>query len=185
MEVIISTKASWPIPAESIKVTVVGGGGGSAISTGDAGTAGGDTSVTLQDGTKLAEATGGEQGFQQRNSAHGAKAGTGRVGDIKITGGAGTISVDSKAGAAGGSSTHGGGGQGGYGNSGQTNGIAGGYGSGGGGPSMAVFTSSGGAGGTAIAYLTGLTVGDTLNLTIGAGGPGGGPGRQGVIIIEY
>jgi hypothetical protein len=44
----------------------------------------------------------------------------------------------------------------------------------------------------AIKYLTGLTIGNTLDITIGAGGTGGvggsangAAGYQGVVIIEY
>jgi hypothetical protein len=55
---------------------------------------------------------------------------------------------------------------------------------------MAQYGSSGGGGGgggTAIKYLTGLTPGNTLTITIGAGGApnGGGTGSAGAVIIEY
>jgi hypothetical protein len=49
----------------------------------------------------------------------------------------------------------------------------------------------GGGGGTAIKYLTSLTPGNTLNVTVGTGGAGasttanGGAGADGVVVIEY
>jgi hypothetical protein len=55
-------------------------------------------------------------------------------------------------------------------------------GGGGGGSGSSVALNAGGAGGggaTCIKYLTGLTPGNTLSLTIGAGGTGGAPGNAG------
>lgn len=58
--------------------------------------------------------------------------------------------------------------------------VLGGGGAGGGGVNAGAFGAGGGAGGCAIAYLTGLTPGNTLTVTVGAGGTGtattGNPG---------
>lgn len=58
--------------------------------------------------------------------------------------------------------------------------IGGGGGSGGvWGPSGPAMSGGGGGGGAAIKYLTGLTPGNTLSVTVGGGGAAGGPGSPG------
>ncbi|MEI6882742.1 MAG: hypothetical protein WCK82_15585 [Bacteroidota bacterium] len=64
-------------------------------------------------------------------------------------------------------------------------GVATGYGCGGGG------WNSGAAGGVSIAYVTGLTPGGTISVTIGAAGTGysgslvGKAGKAGFVLVEY
>jgi hypothetical protein len=75
---------------------------------------------------------------------------------------------------------------------GNPNGLGGtGYGLGGGGGGSG---GSGGAGGNVIAFLTSLTSGNTLTVTIGGGGAGGSgsaccspgiAGSQGIMLIEW
>lgn len=78
-----------------------------------------------------------------------------------------------------------------------TAGHGAGYGSGGGGAEYNTggggMAGGGGAGGAGFAYITGLTVGSTINVTVGAGGTGGnsnnqaigGNGAQGFVLVEW
>jgi len=78
-----------------------------------------------------------------------------------------------------------------------TAGHGAGYGSGGGGAEYNTagggLAGGGGAGGAGFVYITGLTVGSTINVTVGAGGTGGnsnnqaigGNGAQGFVLVEW
>ena len=188
MVAITSSDASYSIPAETIKIIVVGGGGGGGTA-GIAGGAGGASSAAS--GTETISTITGNGGagggYGNAPSSSGGAGGTASGGTLNSKGGGGgaysTKGASTKATGTGGDSRFGGGGQGAtsstfdYGNTG------GSYGGGGGG----VYSGSGaggGGGGTAEKYLTGLTVGNTLNITIGAGGSGSA-GAAGVVIIEY
>jgi len=158
-----------PTGVTAIKVTVVGGGGGSAGSSSFGGV-GGTTTFT-----GYVSATGGGRG---NFSAESDAAGTATSADLTIPGQKGY-------GSAGGSA--GGGGWGQWGDSASTPST--GYGNG------ARRTSADGFGGGAGAgvgtrYITGLTSGAGITVTIGGGGGAGGGGggevgRPGVCIVEW
>lgn len=181
MDVVTST-STYTIPSENIRVTVVGGGGGSGGGTGGTSTvaSGTETISTIS-------ATGGGPGAGGGNQGNaGGVGGVASGGDLNVNGGVsdgvtGANYYGSYGPGAGADSPLGGGG-------GQANGsnaAATTYGGGAGGIYGFSGTwpySGGGAGAMAIKYLTGLTVGQNLSITIGAGG---GNGKQGCVIIEY
>lgn len=197
MSVITSTQ-TWTIPAgvTRCKVTVVGGGGGGG-STGPGGTGG---TSNVASGTQIITpfilATGGTGGRYPGSGAGGTATG----GTLNIVGGAGGAGGShTSAGSGGidagegGSSILGGGAPTGEPSSGFVPGVAAtGYGGGGSGESRGLpygGSGGGGGGGAAIRYLTNLTPGNTLTVTIGGGGVSAtsplGDGFQGVVVFEY
>jgi hypothetical protein len=195
---VITASGTFTIPVGKsvIKLTVVGGGGSGANNQGTpTGNVGGTTTVASGTQTiSTISATGG--GVMAAGSpAIGANGGTATGGDLNIRGGGaggntymfdGVVYLSS----GGGGSIFGSGGPGfsfSTAGLGVLDGVA--YGSGGGGGNGG---GGGGAGATAIKYLTGVTPGNTLTITIGAGGaalnlgPGyTGAGASGVVIVEY
>lgn len=168
---------TFTIPAgvTKIKATVVGGGGGAGYQLGCTtynGIAGGTSSVASGTQTiSTVSATGGSAGLGTGMTVSG---GLGSGGDTNQRGG-GFVSY-----AAGASSQS-------FGSipisPGSTNGVLGV-----GGMFNNGFQSGGGGGGTATKWLTGLTPGNTLTVTVGAGGAsggGGGTGGPGAVIFEY
>jgi len=191
---VFTSSGTFTIPTgkTTVKVTVVGGGGGGA-SNGScvgsvAGCNGGSSSIASGTQSITTITGGGGTGGTTTNPGTGTTGGTATNGDINIQGGGspGTIKL-------GGATLFGFGGR-------PTNGsnaVAGAgtlYGGGGGGGNVGNL-SGGGGGGTAIKYLTGLTPGNTISVTVGNGGasstpPGasfghGGAGAAGVVIFEY
>ena len=166
-----------PTGVTAVKVTVVGGGGGGSNGTGGTSTSGGTSSVASGTQTiTTISATGGSPGNQSGAGGNGGGGGSGSNGTLNMVGTSGTTSYyitgSQFAGGVGGSSIFAGGnGGGGYGNANFCGGIGGG----------------GGGGGAAIKYLTGLTAGNTLSVTIGTGGSGAGAGNggAGVVIFEW
>lgn len=169
---IYSTAGSYTftIPAgiTKLKITVIGGGGGGGGSTGNS-TAGGNS--TVSSGTQtITTITGGGGGSWSTFVG-----GTASNGDLNIPGSRGISLSGLLFGLQGVSTfptTYGLGGIGG--NDGGT-----GY-------------PGGGGGGTAIKWLAGVTPGNTLSVTVGAGGTkdsgtSGGPtnGTAGIVIFEY
>jgi hypothetical protein len=200
---LISSSGTFTIPTgkTTLKVTIVGaGGGGGSVGggLGYAGNAGGNT--TLSSGTQTISTItggggGGGQGCEPNSVTYGGSGGTASGGTVNSRGNPGNAgdrgAGSSLGGANGGSSMFGGGAQmtGGSGNAG---GNYGGGGAGGRATSAGNFAAGGGGGGTAISYLTNVTPGNTLTITIGAGGTGyvsgvwdGGNGSAGIVIIEY
>lgn len=164
---VYTTTSFWVVPAgiTKCKVTVVGGGGGTnntGVST--SGTAGGTSSFG-----SFCSATGGGQGALP--------AGVGVGGTLNLSGEVGPVITAEYPGGRidllGGASIFGGSnyGAGGF-------GLIGGY-----------YAGSGG--GAAIKIITGLIPGQSINVTVGAGGTaqiGIGPqgsGIAGVVIVEY
>ena len=192
---VFTSSGTFTIPSgkTTIKVTVVGGGGGGSVRNA-VGTNGNTSSVAsgTQSITTIS-ATGGSGGG---GNTVGGIGGVGSNGDINFYGSSGGSSPsDPLAGACGngGSSFMGGGGAGSRGGITSSVSAGGNYGSGGGGGNDgATGSSGGGGGGTAIKYLTSVTSGNTLSVTIGASAAGGtngtqsgGAGAAGVVIIEY
>lgn len=148
-----------PTGITKLKVTTVGGGGGSASS---------DTGITRTGGT------GGTTSFGAYTSATGGGGGSARA----------------ACGCTPGASSQGGSGSGtgdvrypGYSIYAYGGGYDAGYGS-------TAGSGIGGPGGTAVKWITGLTPGSTVTVTIGAGGTGGGntpngPGVAGLCIVEW
>lgn len=180
---------TFTVPAPNLKVTVCGGGaGGCSVvpNNGRSGSAGGTSSFgaycSATGGTATfgtAGANGGTTGttirlFTGYNTApaQGAKAASGRDGQFGIGGSYRESSVG-------------------------TAGHGAGFGSGGGGAEYNTaggsISGGGGAGGAGIAYITGLTVGATVSVTVGGGGAGsnsnnqaiGGNGAQGFVLVEW
>jgi hypothetical protein len=195
---VFTSSGTFTIPSgkTTIKVTVVGGGaGGESFNATTTATNGGDS--TIASGTQTISTITGGGGVTPLNSVGNAyrpgNGGTASGGDINFVGsagGMGSLVSYGEAGFGGGSFL------GGitppvY----QTTGRAGSaYGSGGSGGSSAGYAGGGGGGGgAAIKYLTSLTPGNTLAVTIGAAGvggsgggyPAGGDGFKGVVFIEY
>ena len=190
---VITTSSTYTIPAgkTTLKITVVGAGGGGGFGAVASGTTGGTSSVAsgTQSITTIS-ATGGARGIG--GSYLGGVGGVGSGGTLNFYGGdGGGSSYNSGTGGIsnGGSSYFGGGGYA-VGNTSSTSAGAGHvYGGGGGGT---YGGNGGGAGGTSVKYFTGLTPGNTLTITIGTGGSGGnggsaqgGAGADGVVVIEY
>lgn len=179
------------------KVTVVGGGGGGGGDGFNNGSSGGNSSVSS--GTQSISTITGNGGTGDLSSSgkYYAAGGTASGGDINITGqrgGGQSNGGGDQASGPGGDSIYGFGGprirdesRAGY--------AATGYGGGGGGAcndSTGQHGNGGAGGGAAIKYLTGLTPGNTLSVTIGSGGAGGsggtyagGSGSGGIVIFEY
>lgn len=159
--------ATFTIPTgvTALKVTVIGGGGGSGYGGGaSAGNTGGSSSVAS--GTQsisTISATGGAGGPLSGNSV----GGLGSGGDFNIRGGSGganyaggTLLAQN---AIGSTAVYGGGG-----------GVLGEFG--------------GAGGGSAVKWLSSLTPGNTLAVTVGAGGTsgaGGAAGGAGVVVFEW
>jgi hypothetical protein len=157
-----------PTGVTGIKVTVVGGGGGGNNTSLGTATSGGNS--TVASGTQSISTITGNGGVGAYHQSGGSGSG-GSGGDLIIGGGNGEGFGEQP----GASHLSTGRGVRGYGNGGQ------GY-QGGEDPSYG----SGGAGGTAIKWLTGLTPGNTLAVTIGAaGGSGSLAGTAGVVIFEW
>ena len=180
-----------PTGVTAVKVTLVGGGGGGASYYGGGQTAGGTTSFGA-----YCSATGGAAG--------GAGAGGVGTGDLiyyGTTGGFGyaaSTDQDGSGGSGGGGRSNndgfnvgfsasgllgGTGGVGGY-NPGGTHYSATGYGNGG----YGNHAGGGGGGGGAIKWVTGLTPGGTVTVTIGAGGAAsvnGQAGTAGACLVEW
>jgi hypothetical protein len=196
---VITTTQTWTIPAgvTKCKVTVVGGGGGGG-GFGPGGT-GGTSNVAsgTQVITPFILATGGTGGRYPGSGAGGTATG----GTLNIVGGPGGAGGSYSGGSGidageGGSSIFGGGAPTGEPSNGAVPRVsATGFGGGGSGQSTAPpygGSGGGGGGGAAIRYLTNLTPGNTLTVTIGTGGAGSeggaggvGDGFQGVVVIEY
>ena len=166
-----------PTGITSLKITVLGGGGGG---NGGASNGSGGGNSTVASGTQSITTLTGGGGA---SGAGGAGGGIGTNGTLNIKGGSGT-----GGGLAGGNSIFGAGGPGG------ASGGAYGGGGGGGGGVAGFGQAAGGAGGAAIKFLTGLTPGNTLSVTIGGGGNGGGgnccygsggAGGAGVVLFEW
>lgn len=183
-----------PTGITKLKITVVGGGGG-GNGYGGAGTAGGTSQVAS--GTQsitTVSASGGAAGGTV-GVGYGGLGGVGTNGTINMGGQAGIAVQGIYAQATGGSSILGGGGGG----STTTATKAGrAYGGGGAGwyfvcASVGNSSNGGGGGGAAVSYLTGLTPGGTLAVTVGGAGSGGasggvdpgGAGAAGVVIFEW
>jgi hypothetical protein len=157
-----TSSGTFTVPSgkTTVKVTVVGGGGGGAYVSGCANVSGG-TGGTSSFGA-YASATGGGGGSGGNGKSTG---GSGSGGDINLQGGYGSYSD-------GGSNT----------------GIPGGsfygFSYGRGGISAQTNEGSGAGGGCSIKYITGLTPGATVSVTIGASGSGNA-GTAGVVTVEY
>lgn len=201
---VFTSSGTFTIPSgkTTLKVTVVGAGGGgtgvnstNAVST--AGSNGGFSRVAS--GTQTIsniDGNGGIGGAVTQSPYFGSSGGSATGGDLNFTGSAGDTGVTPGqayyASGSGGSSFFGGGAANVIGNS---AGIAGSnYGGGGSGGARSgnmQSGSGGGGGGTAIKYLTSVTPGNTLTITVGTGGAGGvdtstgGAGANGVVVIEY
>ena len=189
-----------PTGVTALKITVVGGGGGgNGFSTG--GGTGGTSSVASGTQTiTTISATGGVGGYYPGGYASGGAGGLGSNGTLNIGGGGGqTINTGGGAAsygpATGGSSILGGGGSAtGASLTGQAGRAYGGGGSSYHDASQATsYFAGGGGGGAAISWLTSLTPGGTLAVTIGGAGtagtgsPGyvGFAGAAGVVIFEW
>lgn len=170
-----------PPSITKIKVTVVGGGGGGGNGWAGGGASNGSPGGTssISSGTQTistVSATGGTGGSGASASGSpggSAGGGTGSGGTLNITGGSGS-------GGAGTGTTSAMAGTGGTNIFGANGGGAGSAGNTGGG--------GGGAGGVAIVYLSGLTPGNTIAVTRGAGGnaaPAASSGTNGAILFEY
>jgi hypothetical protein len=167
---VFTSSGTFTIPTgiTAVKVTVVGGGGGSSYSICgcppfNAGVSGGTSSVAS--GTQsisTISATGGTGGYGSTNG------GLGSGGDLNSRGGAGNAT-----GGVGGATLLS---QGTY----DSTALLGTGGS-------ASGQSAGGGGGGAVKFLTSLTPGNTLTVTIGAGGAGSSvrAGAAGVVVFEW
>jgi len=189
---VITTSSNFTIPTgkTTLKVTVVGAGGGGGFGTAAAGGNGGNT--TLASGTQsISTITGGFGSGGPTGSYYGGIGGVGSGGDLNFYGSDGDGSNNNT------TSFSGNGGNSFLGGGGSSRGLVSSgnaepgriYGGGGG---ATYGGNGGGGGGTAIKYLTGMTPGNTLAITIGAGGAigaggsgNGGLGADGVVIIEY
>lgn len=177
-----SQPQTFTIPAEvtRVKVTVVGGGGGYS---GPGATGGTSTVASGTQSITAISATGG--------GGSGGNGGLGSNGDLNMRGGAGasgSYGYSFVPGGAGGNSILGGGGG--------SDAPGGNYGGGSGGPSQSSSCGfiqgafGAGAGGAAIKWLSGLTPGNTLSVTVGAGGTSTFSypalvGAPGVVIFEW
>lgn len=167
---VFTSSGTFTIPTgvTAVKVTVVGGGGSSTRYVGCclfAGNSGGTSSVSSGTQTiSTISATGGAGGPATGNTP--ATGGLGSGGDLNSRGGTATVS--------GGNTLLS---QGSY----QTTAL---YGTG----ASSYGNTSGGGGGGAIKFLTSLTPGNTLTVTIGAGGTqsgNGAAGAAGTVVFEW
>ena len=156
-----------PSGITKLKVTVVGGGGGAYYEVGcnsyNGGTGGTSSVASGTQTISTISATGGGGG-----SASTTNGGLGSGGDLNARGGpTAGLGIGGISSLSSGLSNNGSGLLG-------SGGVWGGY-------------RSGGGGGTATKWLTGLTAGNTLSVTVGAGGSSsaGYPGGAGVVIFEY
>ena len=184
---VFTSSGTFTIPTgvTALKVTVVGGGGGgggSGYSPGGGGTGGTSSVASGTQSITTISATGGGGGAADPTNT----SGNGGLGSN------GTINIGGNPGEGGGATLNAGGGT-----------ILGGGGKayvtsagrpyGGGGSGNAGGGGGGGGGGAAISYLTGLTPGNTLSVTVGGGGSAGssgngnpgGAGAAGVVIFEW
>jgi hypothetical protein len=163
---IFTSSGTFTVPAgvTSVRVALIGGGGGGGSSTGTYGVAGGSSSFG-----SYCTAGGGGPGHTQPGDGGSASGGT-----LNISGNAGSQSVD------------GGGGAGG-----KPSGFVEGqdyYGRGGAGAGEG---DGGGSGGYCVEYITGLTPGATISVTVGAGGAGGtgvssgNSGIAGIVSVQW
>lgn len=195
---IFTSSGTFTIPAgkTTVKATVVGGGGGgggASASTNFAGNAGGNSSISSGTQTiTTVTANGGNGGAAGTagTSISGVAGGAASNGDINVQGGGGN-SVVSSVSTQGGASLLGFGGNSGANGAGSAGNL---YGGGGGAGQLGGSNlTGGGGGGTAIKYLTSLTPGNTITVTVGTGGTAnpsgttwiGGNGAAGVVIFEY
>jgi hypothetical protein len=179
---VFTSNGTFTIPTgvTAIKVTVVGGGGGGAAFPGGGGT-GGTSSVSS--GTQSITTISASGGAGGAGTAPG-NGGVGSSGSLNLRGDSGDNG--NQGGVAPGSFFGGGG------NASSVDGLTGGGGRG----VAAVSGGPGGAGGAAISFLTGLTPGNTLSVTIGGGGNRSsysgccgtvfsGFGGAGVVVFEW
>ena len=187
---VFTSNGTFTIPTgvTKLKVTVVGGGGGGGQQN-TSGSAGGTSSVAsgTQSITTI-QATGGGAGLSGGSAGAG---GVGSNGDLNIRGGVGDGAVSFSASSQfslsqirnGGASFI----------SPYTSLTTNTYGVGGVGDSLYTETGTslggpGGGGGAAIKWLSSLTPGNTLSVTVGSGGAGsvsGKNGSPGIVIIEW
>jgi hypothetical protein len=154
---VFTSSGTFTVPSgkTTVKVTVVGGGGGGAYVSGCSNISGG-TGGTSSFGA-YASATGGAGGSGGNGMVSG---GTGSGGDINFQGGYGNGYPGPPGGSFYGLT---------YGRGGSPSQTNEGYGAG---------------GGCSIKYITGLTPGGTVSVTIGATGSGNA-GTAGVVTVEY
>lgn len=185
---VFTSNGTFTIPSgvTKLKVTVVGGGGGGANPSGPSGTSGGTSSVASGTQTiTTIQATGGTGGTGTNSFGVG---GLGSNGDLNIRGGVTPITFGTVYNF---SATYGGGAS--YISSWAGDGVSNVYGVGGKGSIINLCGASGvggsgGGGGTAIKWLSGLTPGNTLLVSVGAAGTNavsGYNGFQGIVIIEW
>ena len=178
---VFTSNGTFTIPSgvTAIKVTVLGGGGGGTTLSGccvPTGNTGGTSSVASGTQTiSTISATGGAGG-RYANPASPSAGGAGSGGDLNIFGGSGGPGYMTGASI--------------FGGNGAFKGSTVGYGGGGGTSVIGSATSNNNigaaAGGAAIKYLTGLTPGNTLAVTVGLGGTGASyTGGNGVVIFEW
>jgi len=199
---VFTSSGTFTIPSgvETMRVIVVGAGGGGGGQGGGAGSSGGNS--TLTSGTEtITTITGGGGSGGDANNGYGGSAG-GSASTTASSSGSGAIGIVGGAGAGANENSYSKGSHGGNSFLGggaapyRGTGInASGYGGGGGGGGSRNLSAAGagGGGGTVIKYLTGLTAGNTITVTIGAGGAkasgsggsSGGNGKQGIIVFEY
>ena len=173
-----TANGTFTIPAgvRQLKITVVGGGGSANYLVGNNG-----GNSTVASGTQtITTITGGGGNRGSFSSPGTGSGGTATNGTLNFPGG---DANESSTGGKGGSSllsTSAGG----------TTNNSGTVGKAYGGGASYILTGcipgiGGGGGGTAIAWLTGLTPGNTLAVTIGAGGTGAYNGAAGVVVFEW
>jgi hypothetical protein len=175
---VFTSSGTFTIPTgvSKVKVSVVGGGGGAANNPGccpfTSGSAGNTSSVASGTQTiSTVSATGGAGGVAGSTNA----GGTGSGGDINIRG------VSSLTNGPWGAITTL------FGQLG-TSALSPIYGGGGVNFNYGTTYGAGGSGGNAIKFLTGLTAGNTLTVTVGTGGAGGNGGQTGatgIVVIEW
>jgi hypothetical protein len=189
-----TSSGTYTIPsgATAVKVYTTGGGGGGGgyggTPGGQGGTGGTSSVASGTESITTVSATGGAGAQGGGSSQSGGAGGTGSNGDINIRGQGGGGGSQDDTGGIGGGSFFGGG------NRGQRSSSPNNVGFGGGGPGFFQSNNNGGGGGgggTAIKFITGVTAGNTLTVTIGAGGTAGdgeygdgGAGAAGVVYIE-
>jgi hypothetical protein len=166
---VFNSNGTFTIPTgiTALKVTVVGGGGsGGADGFGSGATGGASSVASGTQSISTITANGGTGG-----GGAGGGGGSASGGDINARGGNGFTGPN------GAGSFFGGGGAG-FGGTGSVGGGGGGS-----------TSPGGGSGGVAIKYLTSLTPGNTLSVTIGSGagstGSNSGPGGNGIVVFEY
>jgi hypothetical protein len=185
---VFTANGTFTIPTgiNKLKVTVTGGGGGSSwydVTGIQYGGFNGGNSIVASGTQTISTITGGGGG----GAGNPPVAGTATGGSINLIGGLSNFQYTSGLLDGGGSFWWS---AGTYGTSGAANGVpATQIGCGGGGGSQWQAGWGGGGGGTAIAYLTGLTGGNTLSVTVGAGGgqlAGAiGVGFRGIVVFEW